>query len=472
MTLTETLKYMNAVRTVGATTFASRKQWQRLREHRLRALLKTACSYSRFYAERYRDLDVERCDVDALPPVTKAELLEHLQDVWTHPNLDAGEMRDALADPSGVGAWYQSRYCIYQTSGTQGQSLPIVQDRDTMRTVFAINAARSAANRHLSFLDGIRRLREPTRIAAITFKVGFYPSRAALSLLPSIAGRLVDLQHFSSSEVGLVERVHSFRPHAIFGYASVLGAVSPEAGPLDWGPLEHISNSSEQLTPAIRAKIEAAFRVPVHDHYGTGECLQLADTCEFGAMHVNADWVILESVDRDLKRVPDGVPGERTLVTNLANRVQPFIRYVVEDRLQLRNDTICRCGSTMPILEKIFGRTSDQIHVRDAAGTSRLIPGVLFQGVMEEITGIDEWRVVQRAWDQLEFEVQLAGGAARGLDSTDDPARALGLRIATLMQRDGVPTNVQVRVALKEHLPNDPRTGKFRRYVALSVEKD
>ena len=46
-------------------------------------------------------------------------------------------------------------------------------------------------------------------------------------------------------------------------------------------------------------------------------------------LHLFEEDVIVENVDEDGRAVPDGAPGARLLVTNLANRVQPLIRLEV-----------------------------------------------------------------------------------------------------------------------------------------------
>ena len=57
-----------------------------------------------------------------------------------------------------------------------------------------------------------------------------------------------------------------------------------------------------------------------------------------GSMHLNADWVILEPVDRAYRPVPPGVMSHTVLLTNLANRVQPIIRYDLGDSVVIEPD--------------------------------------------------------------------------------------------------------------------------------------
>ena len=60
--------------------------------------------------------------------------------------------------------------------------------------------------------------------------------------------------------------------------------------------------------------------------------------CSEGHLHVNDDWVILEPVDANGKPVPPGTLSDKLYLTNLANFVQPVIRYevTVPDRMAIR----------------------------------------------------------------------------------------------------------------------------------------
>ena len=112
-------------------------------------------------------------------------------------------------------------------------------------------------------------------------------------------------------------------------------------------------------------------------------------------MHINSDWTILEVVDELNQPVPDGVIGSRVLVTNLANFTQPFLRYIVEDRIAVRRSPECECGSRFPWIEQIEGRASELIWVTTEDGQEKFLSGVLFHSVFDKFQGIREWRVLQ-----------------------------------------------------------------------------
>ena len=138
------------------------------------------------------------------------------------------------------------------------------------------------------------------------------------------------------------------RPTVIATYptTALMLAEETRAGRLRIAPAE-IWTGGETLTPAMRRFVEESFGCRVGNSYGASEFLAIGAECRCGQMHLNEDWVILESVDEHLAPVPDGEPGHTTLLTNLANHVQPLIRYDLGDRVTLHREP-CACGSALP----------------------------------------------------------------------------------------------------------------------------
>src|SRR5436190_24310157 len=96
-----------------------------------------------------------------------------------------------------------------------------------------------------------------------------------------------------------------------------------------------------------------------------GECMALTTGCPQGqGMHVQMDWAILEVVDRQNQPVPPGRPGEKVLLTNLYNSVQPFLRYEISDVVTLSPDP-CPCGSPLPLILRVEGRTDEVVWIQD-----------------------------------------------------------------------------------------------------------
>lgn len=88
------------------------------------------------------------------------------------------------------------------------------------------------------------------------------------------------------------------------------------------------------------------FGAKVDSSYARHRVPFLSYRCSHGWMHVNADWAILEPVESDYSPTPPGQLSHPVLLTNLANRVQPILRYDRCDSALARPDR-CECGNTL-----------------------------------------------------------------------------------------------------------------------------
>lgn len=459
----ETIRYLIRIAQIAKDTNLPAQVWEQRRTQRLRRLVQRAHQHSLLCRNHWGLADARDIRLSDLRPVCKADLVGRLEEHMTARPFSAQAVGAFLDDPTNLGAWFCGHYCVYRTSGTQGSSLTIVQDRWTVRTVFACVAARSRGARRPSVFEFFKLIRQPKRVAFITAKAGFFPSSATVHLLPRMTGRLIKLGVFSIMDPGICDQLARFQPHAVFGYAGSLDFLA-RSGAVFGPQLEQINNSSEQLISSIRQRLETTYRVPVLDHYGTGECLQLADVCPAGRMHINADWAILEPVDDQLRPIPVGSISSKVLVTNLANTLQPFVRYVVDDRVSISPDESCACGSSFPILQALHGRSSDQIVVRSSTGQTIALPGILFQNVTDQYANIVQWRVVQTAGDALVIEWQLA--EPHPGDQSGDQS-GMCTSVTNQLYQQGLPEFVQLQFRPLTHSIIDSVSGKSKRIVPL-----
>ena len=86
---------------------------------------------------------------------------------------------------------------------------------------------------------------------------------------------------------------------------------------------------------AAREHVHRSLDTVVRSSYGASEFLPMAWECAHGHLHLNEDWLILEPVDEHQRPVPPGQPSCSVLLTNLANTVQPLIRYDLGDQVTL-----------------------------------------------------------------------------------------------------------------------------------------
>jgi phenylacetate-coenzyme A ligase PaaK-like adenylate-forming protein len=183
--------------------------------------------------------------------------------------------------------------------------------------------------------------------------------------------------------------------------------------------------------------------------------MALSTGCPKGhGMHVQADWVILEVVDRNNHPVELGQPGEKVLITNLYNTVQPFIRYEVGDIVTM-SPTRCPCGSPLPLILQVEGRTDEIVWVR-AGDRYREVHPYVFLSVLDECAGVGAYQIVQT--QRNHFELRAAPAPGRTLSR-----KALQDIMDHGLERFGLADLVHFDVEVTDDIAPDPRTGKLRR---------
>jgi phenylacetate-coenzyme A ligase PaaK-like adenylate-forming protein len=427
--------------------------------NRLRDLVRFARARSRFYGERYRHLPAEGVRLDQLPPVTKPELMADLGAWVTDPAVTRTGVEAFLGDPSLVGQRYLGRYLAITTSGVTNVRAIVLHDLPAMACYRALTLFRG-------FLPRLRggawrhNLRRGNRVAAAVIGGGHFGGAAIFE-----AARRDHRWPFDRIRVlsvarplaELVRELNEYRPAQLVGYPSALLLLAGErqAGRLRIDPAV-VATGGDWLGPETRERIRAAFGCPVRQNYGASEFPPLAWDCAHGALHVGADWAILEPVDRDYQPVLPGQPSASVLLTNLANHVQPFIRYDLGDTVT-QGAAPCPCGSTLPTVS-VHGRRDDIVVLQTPAGRSvSLLPNPLLR-LAGETPGVQASQVVQHGPDRLGVRFE----ACRDGDESEIWAR-LAARLRAYLAAEGL-----AHVAV-ERLPGaprpDPSSGKLRRVV-------
>jgi phenylacetate-coenzyme A ligase PaaK-like adenylate-forming protein len=385
---------------------------ERIERRRLASLVGFARVNSPHYADKYagvRDSDFELAD---LPITSKAELMDNFDRVLTVDDVRRDDLEAFFADDSNLGQLYLDKYAVSHTSGSQGQPLFLVQSPQNLELLFALQASRGNHD-PLGLADVATHLASPARLAAVTLKPGFYPSAAAFKYLPAGAEPFLKLLQVSSIDDDMVEQLAEFRPTHLTSYASILHELARniEQRRLDLRPdLKQVVNISERLMPKTRQRYQEVFGAPVLDDYGMGECMFLTNGCPTsGGMHVNADWAILEVVDADNQPVPPGNQGAKVLVTNLANRIQPFIRYEVGDLVTMAEQP-CDCGSNLPLVARVGGRDSEMFFIETDEGRQPLSP-VVFEHGLTHLLDAREYQIIQEENNRFRILLEPLSGA-------------------------------------------------------------
>lgn len=384
-------------------------RWQ---HERLRQLLAAARRGSALYRERLAHLPDEPHALQQMAPVGRDELMGRFSQWVTDPELVLSELQQWTADPARAGEPYLGRYLVWESSGTSGAPGVFVQDARAMAVYDALEAVRRCPEQRL------RRWLDPLylseRMAFVGATGGHFASFVSLERLRQLQPWLApSMRSFSILQPAdaLVDALNAFAPTVLASYptAALLLAEQAEQGRLKLS-LRELWTGGETLSPAVRRRIETALGCSVRNSYGASEFLAMAWECEAGQLHLNTDWLVLEPVDEHNRPVPPGQPSCGVLLTNLANTVQPLIRYAMGDQVTVHTER-CRCGAPFPVVE-VQGRRDDILRMRGLAGEVALLPLAL-STVLEEQAGIFDFQLCQRDDSTLVLRLPLAGQAGR-----------------------------------------------------------
>lgn len=365
-----------------------------LQRKRLEKLVAYARKNSPFYRKLYADTGAD-FRLSDLPLTSKPEIMANFDSVVTDRNITMKRIDAFTENIDNVGRMIDGKYLIFKTSGSTGNPAVVLYDKQCIDVSSAIAALRTFARRE----DLRRFMKHGKRTAGVFADHGFYlacgMSRYLQLKMPRKQTKItVDV---NAPEERIVRELNGFQPAMLSGYPSNLSLLAdiPE---LNIRP-DVVITGGELLTDDVRTKLSERFGCYVQTHYSCTEAGEIACECSGHHLHINEDWVIVEPVDKNNKPVGFGERSDKVLITNLANYIQPFIRYELTDRIILHGEK-CGCGRSTRWLE-IEGRTDDILTFADSVS---IAPMSLYK-ILEEVKTIRRFQLVQRAENRLELRL-------------------------------------------------------------------
>jgi phenylacetate-coenzyme A ligase PaaK-like adenylate-forming protein len=339
-------------------------------EGALDALRRHAASRSPHHADALAGLEAEPLYV--LPVLTKDALVSDFDRIVTARGLTAQALQHHV-DTAPAGSRY-GRFWVGASSGSNGRPVLLPSGRREWSAKLA-NAARAQA------IVGAASLTGPRRVARIASPSPWHLSAQVGATLSDPRRPTLRLPATTPFDE-LLHRLEQWEPTVLNGYASVLGTIAGAhlAGDVQLRP-QRVLSGAEPLTDGARARIREAWGVEPHDQYVTTEAGFVAAECDaHDGMHVIAEDTVVE------------VEDDAVLVTVLASRTVPLIRYRIDDRVRVVTEP-CRCGRTSPRLH-VDGRARELLAIRHEGGTTRVHP-VVFTQLLDR-QPVERWRVVYR----------------------------------------------------------------------------
>lgn len=379
---------------------------------RLAHLLDATVRGSRLYRKRLQGLAPASTPLSALPVLDRAELIESFDDWVTDPQLKLAQLRAFTADASRIGEPYLDKYLVWESSGTSHLPGVFVQDARAMAVYDALEALRRSTPRPLQrWLDPLL-LAE--RIAFVGATTGHFASMVSMQRLRQLNPFMAQsLRCFSilQSTSALLDELNAFAPTVIATYPTVAALLADLAaqGALQFKPKE-IWTGGETLSVAVRRHVEQVFGCVVRNSYGASEFMSIGWECGHGQMHANTDWLILEPIDMQGQPVPAGQASHSTLLTNLANFVQPLIRFDLGDQITVHPER-CDCGSSLPVIE-VQGRRDDPLLMAGQNGRQVTLLPLALTTVLEDEAGVFDFQLRQQDDHTLVLRLDLLGAQA------------------------------------------------------------
>lgn len=367
---------------------------KKIQYRRLKKIVKYAKENSPYFKELYKDIG-ENFRLEDLPITNKIQVMNNFDEFITDPNINMAKILEFTKNIDNVGRMIDNKYLIFKTSGSTGNPITVLYDKQNIDVSSAVAAFRTFARRE----DFKAFMKNGKRTAGVFANYGFYlacgMSRYLQLKMPKKKTKItIDV---NGDEEQIIKELNEFKPSMLSGYPSNLALLS-NYKELDIKP-DVVVTGGELLTDEIRQKLTDKFNCYVQTHYSCTEAGVIACECSEKHLHINEDWVIVEPVDKNNNPVPYGEISDKVLITNLSNYIEPFIRYELTDRVIVHNEK-CKCGKVTHWLE-IEGRTDDILEFEN----SILIAPMSFYKILEEIKEIVRFQLIQRSINKLELRI-------------------------------------------------------------------
>ena len=343
--------------------------------------------HSPFYGELFANLDSENWR--AFPTVDKAAMMAHFGEFNTrgvpleramNVALRGERERDFAPTVDGL--------TVGLSSGTSGY-----------RGLFLLSQTEQAA------WAGTILSRTLPRWKQNPWKIAFF-LRSNSNLYEETNSRVVLFRWFDlmTPLVEAVAALNEFAPDILVAPPSLLTLLARERA-LKIQPKKVVS-VAEPLDELDKTRLKSAFDCEVGEVYQCTEGL-LAVSCSSGSLHVQEDVVALDFE-------PLGENRFAPIVTDLWRRVQPIVRYRLNDIVVLSNKR-CACGSDFQRIERVEGRSDDVCEFESQNGTMRLVwPDVLRRAILLSSSLVTDYQVEQAHDGTLRLWLEVSADADFG----------------------------------------------------------
>lgn len=420
-----------------------------LQQKRLNDLVSYAKKNSPYYAELYKNIG-ETFTLTDLPTTDKIALMKHFDHWMTDSGITKQKVDTFMSDISNVGKKLDGKYLVYTTSGSTGNPCIVLYDDSAINVSSAIGVLRSFARKQ----DMKDFIKQGKKNMALFAEGGFYLASGSIKYnLNKMPWKKNIMKSYDvrNKTQDIVDMLNEYQPTMIGSYPTALEllAYEQENGNLHINPVI-IMTGGEHLREDVRERLSKVFNCYVQTNYSCTEGGTVACECTEHHFHINDDWIILEAVDENNQPVPFGTQSSKVLLTNLANKICPLIRFEITDRIVMHNEP-CACGNSRPWLT-IEGRTDDILTFENGV---KIAPLSLY-AILKEIHGIQRFQLVQVSGNKLELRLIA--------DNKEKPFEQAKKAVNEYLLQNSVTCEIYLSTELPQA---NAYSGKFKHIIAM-----
>lgn len=412
----------------------SKEKLRRFQEKRLRSIVDYAFRFVPFYHEKFKKSKVSPSDVRTLEDLSRLPIVNKDE----ARNEDPRRLVSVEFDPT--------RLKIVRTSGSTGKPFGVFLTRveDDWRKAIYMRANMSCGQK---FRD---------RWVAITAPRHFGDTTNLQQRLGVFARHNISVFSGLDSQVQFVTEM---RPDVLDGYSGSLLLLAKEIYRRGVGSVHPrlVFGTAELIDSVSIRKIEDVFCAPFYDQFGCVELDRTAWQCpERSGYHMDVDSVITQFVDSEGSECSHGEQGD-VVYTSLFNYAMPLIRYSVGDVGQSAGED-CSCGRVLPLMKVVEGRRDSFIVLPNGHLVSPRAFTVAMS-MFKNYQDIDEFRIVQRRSDYIEFLIK----TKKGVEESKILEKELDAHVRKMLGLDVL--GVAISVKSVEAIPAT-KTGKLAAVVS------
>ncbi len=353
----------------------------KIQEKKLQELIRYVYRFVPYYKAMFMERGLKPDDIQTvddlrkLPVLTKEDILEH---------------GDKLVSVEYIG----SQLTNYRTGGSTGKPIElkfnamkfdcIKAEKLRFESFFGL----SMNDRHALIWGSPQEIRKSNTM----------PGKIRNKIFNQL---MLDAFHMNKDMMwDFANKLNEFKPFAITAYANAMYLFSDflKKNKIKIYSPEAICTTAEMLHPFMRGKIERVFGCRVYNSYGCKEVGEVAQECEYGHMHLNADNLVVEFI-KGKKKAKEGQISD-IIITDLNARAMPLIRYQIEDLGSWKGGR-CKCMRGLPMMNIVAGRKTDIFTLPDDS----LIYGESFTNLLYDVPNIKRFRLTQDKLDHFTLEL-------------------------------------------------------------------